>query len=137
MTDKYDDIINFGHYDPKCHRRMPMYQRAAQFAPFAALTGYEDKVKEMGRITYEKKEISEDKINEIELKLLKLNDHIKERPKVSVTYFVKDDKKDGGLYKNYIGYLKRIDNINNTLLFTDKSKIALRDVIEVNIITDK
>ena len=134
MMNKYDDIINFSHYEPKNHPRMSIRQRAAQFAPFAALTGYENKVEEMGRITYEKKEMLEDKVSEIDLKLLMLNGHIKERPRVSVTYFVKDDKKSGGLYKNYIGNLKCIDNINGVLLFADRSKIDLSNIIDINLV---
>ncbi len=127
MINKYDDIINYSHYEPKRHKRMPILERASQFAPFAALTGYEEKIKEVSKEKYDKKEILEDKINEIDLKLVRLKSIIKEKPLITITYFKE------GTYLSYTGNLKQIDDINRVLVFTNKKKIPLEDVMEISI----
>ena len=127
MINKYDDIINYSHYEPMRHKRMPILERASQFAPFAALTGYEEKIKEVSKEKYDKKEILEDKINEIDLKLVRLKSIIKEKPLITITYFKE------GTYLSYTGNLKQIDDINRVLVFTNKKKIPLEDVMEISI----
>ncbi len=127
MINKYDDIINYSHYEPMRHKRMPILERASQFAPFAALTGYEEKIKEVSKEKYDKKEILEDKINEIDLKLVRLKSIIKEKPLITITYFKE------GTYLSYTGNLKQIDDINRVLVFTNRKKIPLEDVMEISI----
>ena len=131
--DKYDDIINLPHYEPKYHPRMSKYKRSAQFAPFAALVGYDEQVKECSRLTHKRLEIDDELKEKINNKLNKINELIKNSPEVEITYFIPDEKKDGGKYITEIGNVKRIDYINRFIKFTDNKKIILDDVIDVKI----
>ena len=128
---KYDEIINIPHFDPKNHKRMSMKERAAQFSPFAALTGYSESVKETARLTKSKIELSEDMKYEIDMKLQLIEEHIKEKPEVSIVYFIKDKKKSGGDYNEYTGIIRRIDKVNGKIIFVDKSNILLNDIIDI------
>ena len=130
---KYDEIINIPHFDPVNHKRMSMVERSAQFSPFAALTGYSESVKETARLTKNKKELSEDMKYEIDMKLQLIEDYIKEKPEVSVIYFVKDKKKSGGDYKEYTGKIRRIDKVNGKIVFMDKIIIDLNDIIDIKL----
>lgn len=132
----YDDIINLPHYEPKYHKRMSAIQRASQFAPFSALTGYDDEVKETARLTNEKIILSEDSMNEISDNIIHINNIIKTKPLVSVTYFVKDTKKQGGKYLTITKNIKRIDDVYNILYMTDGSKINMNDIIEIYVLED-
>ena len=95
---KYDDIINLPHPEPKKHPRMSMENRAAQFSPFAALTGHNEAIKETERLTDSKVELDQDAIEEINRKLMWIKDNIQSSPQATVTYFVPDSKKVGGKY---------------------------------------
>lgn len=128
---KYGDIINIEHYEPKRHSRMSIDNRAAQFAPFAALTGYEDAVLEVGRITDDKIILSNDEMDVINDKLRILKDNIKNNVKVKITYFVKDLSKDGGCYEIIEGIVKRIDEGRQLIILKDKKEIKMSDVIEI------
>ena len=128
---KYDEIINIPHFDPVNHNRMSMTERAAQFSPFAALTGYSESVKETARLTKGKIELSEDIKYEIDMKLQLIEDHIKEKPEVSVLYFIKDKKKSGGDYNEFTGVIRRIDKVNGKIIFQDKKVIDLNDIIDI------
>ena len=131
--DKYDDIINLPHYEPKYHPRMSKYKRSAQFAPFAALVGYDEQVQECSRLTDKRLEIDDELKEKINYKLNKINELIKNNPVVEITYFIPDVKKDGGKYITEKGNVKRIDYINRFIKFTDNKKIILDDVIDVKI----
>lgn len=131
--DKYDDIINLPHYEPKYHPRMSKYKRSAQFAPFAALVGYDEQVQECSRLTDKRLEIDDELKEKINNKLNKLNELIKNSPEVEITYFIPDEKKDGGKYITEIGNVKRIDYINRFIKLTDNKKIILDDVIDIKI----
>ena len=96
--DKYEDIINLPHHESKNHKRMSMSVRAAIFSPFSALTGYEDAVKETARIVDKKIILGEDVKNKINIELQKILKNIKDKPQVTITYFVKDKNKNGGKY---------------------------------------
>lgn len=127
---KYQDIINLPHYEPKKHPRMSMESRSAQFAPFAALTGYEDAVIETGRITQKRIELDEEQKLNISNKLqYVLNNNYKD---VTITYFVCDKRKSGGKYINKTGYIKKVDLIKQQIIFTDKTKIPIKEVIDIN-----
>ena len=95
---RYDDVINRQHPTSKKHPRMSNMNRAAQFAPFAALTGYEESIEESARLTDRKIELSEYEIEELNTRLYFIKEHIKDRPKVTITYFQPDGRKDGGAY---------------------------------------
>ena len=131
--DKYDDIINLPHYEPKYHPRMSKYKRSAQFAPFAALVGYDEQVKECSRLTDERLEIDDELKEKINYKLNKINELIKNNPVVEITYFIPDVKEEGGKYVAEKVNVKRIDFINRFIKLTDNKKIVLDDVIDINI----
>ena len=131
--DKYDDIINLPHYEPKYHPRMSKYKRSAQFAPFAALVGYDEQVQECSRLTDKRLEIDDELKEKINYKLNKINELIKNNPEVEITYFIPDVKKDGGKYIVEKGNVKRIDYINRFIKLTDNKKIVLDDVVAITI----
>lgn len=127
----YDKIINLPHYEPKYHQRMSIYNRAAQFAPFAALTGYEDAVSETGRLTENEKLLNDDLKNVIDMKLQIVEEHIKDNQSINVLYFVKDKRKAGGKYIEYIGKVKRIDKISQEIIFKDNTKICFDKILDI------
>lgn len=127
----YDKIINLPHYEPKYHQRMSIYNRAAQFAPFAALTGYEDAVSETGRLTENEKLLNDDLKNVIDMKLQIIEEHIKDNQSINVLYFVKDKRKAGGKYIEYIGNVKRIDKINQEIIFKDNTRICFDKILDI------
>ncbi len=129
----YEDIINFPHFEPKYHPRMDAYSRAAQFAPFKALIGYEDDIKETSRLTDKKIEISEDKKKQMNENLFFLKENIKEKWIVTLTYFVPDSKKEGGIYQEYEGIIKAINETNHTLIFTSGKKIQFDDIYQIHL----
>ena len=130
---KYDDIINLDHYELKYHKKMSMESRAAQFAPFAALTGYSEEIKEVSRLTDDRIDMFDDYKLIIDRKLQEIKEHINERLKVSVIYFIKDNKKKGGKYIEYIGIIRRIDLVNKVIIFIDGKKINIKDILDINI----
>ena len=131
---EYEDIINLEHYELKYHSRMSKENRAAQFAPFSALTGYEEQIQETGRFTTKKKILDEDKIELINNNLLLIENNIKDNPLVSVIYFIKDSKKDGGRYIEYTDNIKKIDKINKELIFKSNIIIKINNIISINLI---
>lgn len=132
IEDNYEDIINLPHYEPKNHPRMSNYNRAAQFAPFAALTGYEEQVKETARLTDKKVEIDEGLRNLINSKLQIIDRNIKSRPEVTITYFVKDKKKNGGCYVTITDNVKKVDSIEKIIVLSDNTKIAMKDILTIS-----
>ena len=129
MNNKYQDIINLPHYEPKKHPRMSIEARSAQFAPFSALTGYDDVVKETGRLTQRKLELSEEQKINISLKLQEALDNKKE---VLIKHFIKDTKKQGGKYSEKTGVIKKYDQIKQMIIFYDKTQIEINDVVEIS-----
>ena len=128
---KYDSIINLPHYELKYHKRMSIDNRAAQFSAYDALTGYKEIVKETARLTKSKKELSEDNKNDIDSKLHIIKKYINEKPKITVVYFKKDMRKTGGNYLEYTNIVKRIDDIEKVIIFMDKTKIKIENIIDI------
>ena len=128
----YDDIINLPHHQSKNHPRMSLHDRAAQFAPFAALTGYDDAVKEARRLTDSKPELDENQLEELDQKLADIITRIEERPKVVITYFEPDDRKEGGAYVTCVGKLKKIDIYEKQLVLTGNRFIRICDIVSIN-----
>lgn len=112
---KYDDIINLEHHVSTKHSRMSLENRSAQFAPFSALTGYEEAVKEEARVTESRIDIDEEAKIEVNEKLNYIMRHLDKNIIVSVTYFEKDKKKQGGSYKTIKGMIKKIDDSRKTI----------------------
>ena len=132
MIDRnYDDMINMPCPTSHRHPRMPRADRAAQFAPFAALTGYDAAIDETGRLTDQKIDISEDMREKLDLKQNFLADIIDEQPEISVTYFVPDKKKSGGAYVTLNGRLKQIDEYEQLIMLTDGKKIPIQEVYSI------
>ena len=131
MSNKYKDIMNLPHHVSKTRPQMPISNRAAQFSPFAALTGYEDAIDETARITDKRIEHDESSIAEIELKLHILDDAIGTRPMITVTSFKADDRKEGGVYVTTSGELRRIDEIEQVLIFANGEKISIPDILDI------
>ncbi len=121
---KYMDIINYNYTGSKNRKHMSIYDRSAQFAPFAALTGYEDAIYETGRIVDSKIILSED--DKLEINSI-VNSSI--NSDVAITYFIHDKYKEGGAYINYTGKVKKIDYVYKNIIFYDKKIINIEDVI--------
>lgn len=129
--EKYKDMLYMERPISKHHAPMSMENRAAQFAPFAALTGYDDAVEEVSRVTSRKVELSEEMRAELDLILAEINSHIAEIPEVKITYFVPDLSKDGGEYTDIITRIKKIDFVSRTLILQDKTSIAIDDILSI------
>lgn len=128
--DKYADIINLKRPISN-HNHLSIESRASQFSPFAALTGYDSEVKETARITDNKIDIDDGLRIMLNDKLNYLNEHIIEKPNISITYFVKDTKKEGGKYLTKQGVIKRIDTVNEIIKFSDNTIISMNDIINI------
>ena len=128
---KYDDIINLPHPTSKRHQPMPVADRAVQFAPFAALTGYEDAIEEAARLTDEQEELGEDAQRELNEKLRLLMASEEKHPELTVTYFESDAKKAGGKYITLTGCLKCIQVIAQTIEFTNGKKVPIASVLDI------
>lgn len=126
----YTDIINLKR-PVSNHNHLSIESRASQFSPFAALTGYDSEVKETARITDKRIDIDDGLREMLNAKLNYLNDHIKESPNISITYFVKDHKKEGGKYLTKQGIIKRIDTVNEIIKFNDNMVIPMNDIINI------
>ena len=129
MTGKYDDIINLPRPVSSKHPPMPISDRAAQFSPFAALTGYDEAVMEIGRLTDRKHELNDEEIAALNQKLQFLSEHLKEHPTVTVTFFVPDAKKAGGSYTTKTRRLKKIDTVDRWIQLDDGTKIPIDDIV--------
>lgn len=127
----YSDIIHLPHPEPKNHPRMPMEARAAQFAPFAALTGYDAVISETARQTDRQEVLDEEQQQLLNRQFLLLLEHIAEHPTVTITYFVADEKKAGGSYQSVTGHVKRYDDYLQQLILSDGRQVPLHDIIEI------
>ena len=134
---KYDDIINLPHPVSRKHPRMPLTDRAAQFSPFAALTGHEAAVEETARLTDEKISLSDDFIAQLNEKLNIISENIGTGQMTAITYFVPDEKKAGGAYITHSGTVKRIDEYEHAVVMTDKATIPIEHIIKIEILSEK
>ena len=131
MSGKYDDLIGMPHHTSPRHPRMSMRDRAAQFAPFSALTGYGDVVDETARLTDGRIVLTEDAKALLDFKQRLLQERIDTKPEITVTYFVKDARKSGGSYQTVRGRLLRIDDVERTLVLEGGRRINAQDVIDI------
>ena len=127
----YDDIINLPNPTSTKHPRMPLSDRAAQFSPFAALTGHEAAIKETVRQTDAKQVLSEEVIAELNKRLYLIAETIGTQQVVRITYFVPDNKKAGGAYISHAGYVKRIDKYEHTVVMEDKTVIPSEQISDI------
>ena len=154
MTGPYDDIIHLPHPTSKVHPRMSRADRAAQFSPFAALTGHRTAIAETARLTDQRMdldedtraeldrrqavlltepqiELDEDAMEELDWKQSLLLDHIGERPEVTVTWFQPDGRKEGGNYITAVGRLEKLDVLGRRMILANGTKIALDKIIDI------
>ncbi len=127
MTE-YDDILPLPHKVSDRRAPMPMEKRAAQFAPFAALSGYEEAVQEAGRRTAKREELTEDRAEMLDQRLRWLRDHIIALPEITVTWFVPDEKKSGGAYRTVTDHAKRLESAKRMLHLQSGITVPLEDV---------
>lgn len=129
MNEKnYDDIIDLPHYVSKTRPRMSRHDRAAQFSPFAALTGYEEAVEETARLTCGRLILDEDHAARLDRTMKFVLDNIDDHPEISVTYFVPDPRKNGGKYMEYTGCIRTFNEYNKIMIFEDEKEIAVNDI---------
>lgn len=128
---KYDDIINMPHHVSSKRPQMSIEARAAQFAPFAALVGYDDVIKETIRLTSNKKDMNEALKDILDDKLQNLHNILEDRPIVTFTYFVPDERKDGGEYARITGIVKKIDSYNKIIKMQDGNIISIDEIFDI------
>lgn len=131
MKEKYDDIINLPHHVSKKHKQMSLENRSAQFAPFAALTGFGDEIIETGRSTDERIEINDELKEILDNKLQNIQRKIHERPKATIRYFIQDKNKSGGKYVDVTGNVIKIDEYRQEIILEDKNKIPIGDIVDI------
>lgn len=128
---RYDDIIDLPHHVSTTHHRMSMLERAAQFQPFRALTGYEDAVRETARLTDDRVELTEDEKVLLDGKLQRLADNLANHPLVTVVYFQPDKKKAGGEYVTTTGQLKKIDDYEGVLILAGGERVVIENILDI------
>ena len=131
MNNRYNEIINLPHHVSKMRPQMPMSDRAAQFAPFAALTGYDSAIKETGRLTDEKIEMDEEALNILNMKFQILVDSLDDEPEVTFTYFKPDERKAGGAYLEVTGTVKKMDDFERLIVMRNGTKMPMDDILNI------
>ena len=129
---QYDDLIFLPHHVSSTRPKMSLSDRAAQFSPFAALTGYDGAIRETARQTDEFIVLDESYRAEVDLKLRWLKDHLKEAPQVCITYFLPDEKKSGGMYMTATGIVKKIDEYGRSVWMSDLTVIPIEKIYEID-----
>ncbi len=134
----YSDILRIPHHQSDRHPRMTLLNRAAQFSPFAALTGYDDAIMETGRLTDKKRELSEEEQHILNERMAMLEEHLsglskgEERPEVEIEYYVPDGRKAGGSYNRATVRVKRVDEVVRELVLTNGQRIPLDNLFSLN-----
>ena len=131
MDNKYEDIINLEHHISKKHPQMLMYSRAAQFASFDALTGYEEAVEETARLTSNKIELTDEEKMILSNKIKEIQKNIYKYPQITVTYFIPDSKKEGGKYVRVSQRIKKIDEDTKMIILENDDRILFLDIIDI------
>ena len=133
-THRYDDIKHLPHHQSATRPHMSLHDRAAQFAPFAALTGYEDMVREEARMTSRQIELSESEKQRLDRKLARISESLAagDCPKIRVCFFVPDDRKSGGRYDEYEGCVRKLDPISRCLQFRSPTASASAPDVEID-----
>ena len=131
MNNRYDEIMELPHHVSKTRPQMPMSDRAAQFAPFAALTGYDSAIKETGRLTDERVELDEEALTALDRKYQLLIEALDDAPEVTIIYFRPDERKAGGQYVSATGTVKKVDTFGRRILLQDGTRIPLDSVYDL------
>lgn len=133
-SSRYDDIINLPHHVSPSRPRMTMAERAAQFSPFAALTGYDEVIRETGRLTEEKITLGEDSLQELDREFRLLAAHLPEEPEAVMTCFQRDARKAGGAYIQVRGRVRKVDEQERMLVLQDGTRICMEDILSLELI---
>ena len=128
---KYADIINLPHHVSAIRPQMSMTDRAAQFSPFAALTGYDAAIHETGRLTDDKIELDEETLNILNMKLRLLVENLDDEPEVTFTYFKPDERKAGGAYIEVTGRVKKVDDFERRIVMQNGTKMPMDDILNI------
>lgn len=128
---RYDDIINLPHHVSTKHPHMAPIDRAAQFSPFAALTGHDEAIKETARLTDERMELDENRKELLDVRLQLLREHLGEKPTVTFTFFEPDERKSGGAYVTVTGSVKKIEEYENKIILEEGAAIFIDDIYAV------
>lgn len=131
MSNPYDDIIDRPHHKSTTRPHMSAHDRAAQFSPFAALTGYDSAITETARLTDAQLELDESLKAELNEKLSLIQDRLDQQPEISITYFQADKKKSGGAYITKTGHVKKIDQYEQLVVMQDATKIRIEEILEI------
>lgn len=130
---KYADIMELPYRKSTKHPHMSMIDRAAQFSPFAALTGHDAAIQETARRTEVRMELDEDVKTRLDQTMQEILTRIEEHPTVTLTYFKEDEKKEGGAYLTLTGQIKKLDIYRQKLVFVDSQEIPIEDIIELQV----
>ena len=131
MNNRYDEIMGLPHHVSTTRPQMPMSDRAAQFAPFAALTGYDSAIKETGRLTDERIELDEEALAALDRKYQLLIEALDNAPEVTIIYFQPDERKAGGQYVSATGTVKKVDTFGRRILLQDGTRIPLDSIFDL------
>ncbi len=131
MNEDFSDIIHLPHHVSTRYPQMPIMQRAAQFSPFAALTGYDASVKEEARLTESQTTLADDAAAELNRRMAILREHLTEHPTVAITYFQPDARKAGGHYQQASGPIAKIDDIHQIIHLTDGTQIPIHTILDL------
>lgn len=131
MSGKYDDMLHLPHHVSPKRPQMSLADRAAQFSPFAALTGYEAAIRETERLTTERIELDESAKASLDEKLRVIVERLPEEPEVTITYFQPDVKKDGGAYLTITGAMQKLDTYESIVVMMDGTRIPIDDIVEI------
>ena len=129
---RYDDIIHLPHHVSRTRKPMPMINRAAQFAPFAALTGHDEAITETARQTTPKRILSSDEQEILSKRLAYAIDHISERPNLTFTYFIPDTLKDGGRYVTITGVIRKYDALEKTVVLETNEILLIDNILSTS-----
>ena len=131
-THEYDDIIDLPHHVSPTRKRMSMRERAAQFSPFAALTGYEAVIEETARLTDVERELDESRKTVLDMQLQQLRSLLAHRPDATITWFCPDTRKSGGAYLTHSGRICKIDPLAGTIRFEDQTVVPIEQITEID-----
>lgn len=132
-SSQYEDIMNLPHHVSPSRPRMTMAERAAQFSPFAALTGYDEAIRETGRLTEEKIDLEEDSLQELDRRFRLLAAHLHEEPEAVMTCFQRDARKAGGAYIQVCGRVRKVDEQERMLVLQDGTRILMEDILSLEL----
>ncbi len=127
----YDDIISLPHHESAKHPKMPALDRAAQFMPFAALTGHNAAVMETERLTDSRMELDEMKKEELNEHLQFIKEQLLQKPQISITYFLPDTQKNGGAYLTITGTVRKIEQTRHQVIMENGTVIPMNDIYEI------